>query len=321
MGWRGTLRSVNAAMRAAEREAQRRYRQEQKEAIAADAAQAVDDWEEHIRNLITIHTSLSDTIDWHSVAHLGEPQKPAKCTRYREKLAPAMKSFKPRFFDKLLGGTEKRKQKLINSFLQAKERDAAEDQKALEKYRSDYAEWVSDNAMARKLLAGDPEAMKEVVAEMQSLSAEDRIGSYIEFRFAQGVVHAIAEVHTDEVVPDFRRKQLASGRLSETKMPVGEFNELYQDYVASVALKVAGDLFQILPLGEVHVTCRTNMLDSQTGHMRPAPILSVKFVRETFASLNLEHIDPSDSLRNFVHQMDFKRTKGFEAIQPILPIT
>lgn len=101
-------------------------------------------------------------------------------------------------------------------------------------------------------------------------------------------------------------------------MPVGEFNELYQDYVASVALRVAGDLLNVLPLKEVYVTCVAQMLDSQTGHQELTPILSVQFVRETFLRLNLKHIDPSDSIQNFRHEMKFSRTKGFAPVAQLI---
>ncbi|HAD25243.1 MAG TPA: hypothetical protein DCF61_05865, partial [Alphaproteobacteria bacterium] len=104
---------------------------------------------------------------------------------------------------------------------------------------------------------------------------------------------------------------------SETKMPAGQFNELYQDYVCSVALKIGGDLFQILPLEEVYVTCQTHMLNTKTGYKELTPILSVQFVRPTFLSLNLSQIDPSDSLGNFNHVINFKKTKGFAAITPL----
>lgn len=103
-------------------------------------------------------------------------------------------------------------------------------------------------------------------------------------------------------------------------MPVGERQELYQDYVCSVALKVAGDLFSVLSRDEIFVTCAASMLDSATGHMADTPILSVQFVRPTFNSLKLSAIDPSDSMLNFNHQMEFKRTKGFQRIEPLRPL-
>jgi len=60
------------------------------------------------------------------------------------------------------------------------------------------------------------------------------------------------------------------------------------------------------------------MLDTAKGHKKWTPILSVRFVRETFGDLHLERIDPSDSLQNFVHEMKFQKTRG---MQPIVPLS
>ena len=60
------------------------------------------------------------------------------------------------------------------------------------------------------------------------------------------------------------------------------------------------------------------MLNTQTGHMESAAVLSVQFVRDTFEQLNLEAIDPSDSMRNFNHNMLFTKTKGFAVVEPLI---
>ncbi|MGY4494699.1 hypothetical protein [Pseudomonas sp. TE3610] len=36
--------------------------------------------------------------------------------------------------------------------------------------------------------------------------------------------------------------------------------------------------------------------------------------RSTLNSLNLDAIDPSDAMKNFVHRMAFKKTQGFSAV-------
>jgi hypothetical protein len=103
-------------------------------------------------------------------------------------------------------------------------------------------------------------------------------------------------------------------------MPIGRFNELYQDYVAGVAFKIATDFFKILPLDEVYVTCSATMLNTQTGYQESTPILSVRFISETMNSLNLTKIDPSDALARFQHSMQFKKQTGFQRILPLKPV-
>ncbi|WP_235369372.1 hypothetical protein [Pseudomonas fluorescens] len=102
------------------------------------------------------------------------------------------------------------------------------------------------------------------------------------------------------------RQGVLSGRL--------RFNELHQDYVCSCALRVGRELLAILPDDLVIVTALDNVLNSSTGHMEEQPILSVAFSRLTVDGLNLETIDPSDAMKNFVHTMSFKKGAGFSAV-------
>lgn len=320
MGWRGAVRSMSAAMRAAERDAERRRKQYAKAQMIADASDAVSDWQSTIHELVSLHANPADEIDWSREASTAEPLEPARSNLKEAHAQARLNAFRPRFWDFLFGGTNKRRQKLEDAVSLGRQQDEEEHRAAIEDYRARQAEWTADTSLALRLLAGDVRARKEVVEEMQSLSSEGRIGTEISFRISDEFLHAVPHVHGDEIVPNVRRKQLQSGRLSESKMPIGEFNELYQDYVCSAALRVAGDMFALLPLDEVYVTCVATMLNTTMGHQEDTPILSVRFVRDTFRRLDRRHIDPSDSMRNFVHEMDFKRAKGFAGIVPLKPL-
>ncbi len=320
MGWKGTVRSVSAAMRAAERESQRHHKQMMKEQMIDDAADAVESWQDYIHDLVSIHANPADDVDWTAIAHKAEPVKPQKLSQKQNFAERALSEFTPKFWHFLVGGSDRKRDRLEEALHKAIQDDEMTYQASISSYDSKKAEWEADRSLANRLLAGDLSAKKEVIAEMQSLSSESLIGSAVSFELDEEHVHAIPVVHTDEVVPNYRRKQLQSGRLSESKMPAGQFNELYQDYVCSVALRVAGDLFGLLPDNEVFVTCVATKLNKTTGHQEPTPILSVHFVKETFARLNLSNLDPSDSLANFNHVMNFKRTKGFERIEPLKSI-
>ncbi len=188
----------------------------------------------------------------------------------------------------------------------------------MRKYQEAYSDWKVDKATAEKVLAGDLDSILAVINENQTLTESGLIGREIKFEIGTETgLHAILSAHGADVVPDFRRKQLASGKLSETKMPRAEFNEIYQDYVASAAFRLADELFSILPLEYLHVTCTSEMLNTVSGHMEDMPILSVYFMRDTFDRLNLRQIDPSDALSNFNHVMSFKRASGFSKITPL----
>ena len=321
MGWRGTLRSVNAAINAAERDAQRRRKAAEKAQMIADAEDAVSAWEQHIEDITSIHVGEAERMDWHEIANKPAPEKPVLLTSHQDTAAANLAKFKPSVFHIFQGGSEKKRQKLEVAVEQAPALDEKDFESTTAKYENDLKEWEEDTQLARRLLSGDAAAMKEVIGEFQSLDENGLIGSYIQFHISDGIIHACPQVHpSEEIVPNFRRKQLASGKLSESKMPAGQFNEIYQDYVASVALKVAAEVFRLLPVEEVYVTCLNNMLNTKTGHKELMPILSVQFVRKSFDELNLSNIDPSDSLANFNHAMKFQKTKGLQPIEPLMEL-
>ena len=120
------------------------------------------------------------------------------------------------------------------------------------------------------------------------------------------------------MIPTEKKSLLQSGKLSVKKMPQSEFYEMYQDYVCSCILRIGNELLAILPDKLVLVHAVDNMLNSKTGHMEEQYILSIAISRQTIASLNMDLIDPSDSFENFVYIMKFKKTKGFEVVEPLL---
>lgn len=319
MGWRGAIRSIGAAVRAAEREALRQQRIQLREDTAAESAGAVAALEDFQRNLITVHTKLADPIDWRLMATSRRPAEPAPDGARERETQASLAAFRPSFFDVFRGGSEKVRERLEAAVISARSKDEEEFEAARSSYAAALADWEADVALAKRLLDGNAATIKSVLEEMQAaMQGDGYVGSHVTYDIEPGFVHARPSVHGVDVIPAYRRKQLASGRLSQTKRPVGEFNELYQDYVCSVALKVGGDLFRILPLSEVYVTCQANMVNPRNGHMEEAPILSVHFVRSTYESLSLATVDPSEAMRNFRHAMAFKKAQGFSRVEPLV---
>lgn len=319
MGWKGTIRTLAAAARAAERGSQRRRKQEIKEQAFVSSAHAVDILDRHIKSLVSVHTALAEAIDWEALSSRKAPIEPIFQSSNQDKAVAELENFKPNIFHIFKGGSDKIRKSLERKLSESPSKDQEEYKQKQALYFADFSEWKEDKELADMLLQGKSVAIRKVINEMSSdLSKDELIGTSIIFSIEDNFVHAQPQIHGDDIVPSVRRKQLASGKLSETKMPIGQFNELYQDYVASVALKTAGDLFQILPLSELYVTCCADMLNPSSGHFENTPILSVKFVRGTFSSLNLNSIDPSEALRKFKHNMAFSKSKGFLRTEPLV---
>ena len=87
---------------------------------------------------------------------------------------------------------------------------------------------------------------------------------------------------------------------------------------AALGWRKGRKLLSLLP-DEIVVTAVDSILNTATGHVEDLPILSVAFSRQTLKRLNTENLDPSDTMKNFLNNMSFKKTTGFSPVQRVEP--
>lgn len=325
MGWKGTLRSINATIKAAERDAKRRQRElerKRKEFERAtelqQAAYEVEVFENYTERLISIHKEYSREIDWEKIAASHPPKKPSNSNKREIKAKVVLENYKPTLTDKILNKAVSKRKELTDNIVKAKFEDKREYQKTLKQYQQNYSNWESSCALAKKILSGDKEAYTEAIKEINPFSEISDIGSGISFSYdKERIIETTISVHGEKVIPKEIKSLLKSGKVSVKKMPIGRFYEIYQDYICSCLFRIVNELFALLPIEIVIATAFDEILNTSTGHLEEQPILSVIAPRKTIKSLNMDKIDPSDALSNFVHNMNFKKTKGFSIVEQL----
>ncbi len=325
MGWRGTVRSINSAIRAAERDAKRRQRELERQEVQyqrmvaqEQASYDVDVFNNHIDLITTFHKDCSAPVDWKKIADSSPPYEPDRTTRNYREAQEKLDEYIPEFFDKLFGNTEKKKERLESAIDDARRADEAAYQAELQEHASAMREWMTDVEFAKRILAFDWSAWEEAIKEVQPLSEVAAIasGAHIALQDDHSM-RVNVKVRGEDAVPAEQVTLLQSGRASRKKMPVGRFYEIYQDCIASCAIRCAREMFALFPIEKVVVTCTDDLLDTSTGNVAEQAILSVDFRRSTFDNLNFQAIDPSDSLKNFNHNMSFMKTKGFKPVEAL----
>jgi hypothetical protein len=325
MGWKGTIRSINAANRKYEREAQRRRRELERQQKQLEkmqeierAAYEVNVYENYIDLLISVHKECGDVWNWREIKSSKPPMKPEK-SHQNEKLAQAkLDQFRAGFFDKILKRVDSKRDTLTQDIENARKKDEKENQEKLQAYEQEYNDWVTLHELSDKILSGDIKAYLDAIKQTDPFKDISELGSAIEFKpIDSSLLEASIYVNSEDVVPSDIKSQLKSGKLSVKKMPKGKYYELYQDYICSCVLRVAREIFALLPVEMVIVNCIGNLLNSQTGHMEEKTIFSVAIPQKTLEGFNFEMLDPSDSMNNFVHRMTFKKTTGFCAVEPL----
>src|SRR5678815_1883981 len=107
MGWRGTLRSMEAASRRTERESQRHYRQLKRNAkeqakleVLRRAAYEVEVFENQLERLTSVHKEAPDAWNWNSICNTPPPLPPERSSAREAAAAAALNAFSPGFMDK-----------------------------------------------------------------------------------------------------------------------------------------------------------------------------------------------------------------------------
>lgn len=328
MGWKGTLRSAQAAVRRAERQARRRQKElerRQREiarmAELEQAAYEVEVFENYLERIVSLHQEETEPVAWEQMAREEAPPPPTPSDAWEQRASHRLASYRPGLWDRLLKREEAKQQAFAQELEEAKKADRAAHETALEEHRRAVAEIEERREWAKRVLAGEPEAQHEALRELGNFSEISDLGSRLSFHWDDdgGPLQIELEVHGEEIVPKERKSRLQSGKLSVKVVPKGVFYGLYQDYVCSCVFRLARETFALLPISAVIVTALDDLLNSATGHLETSPILSVAIPRSTFETLNLDQIDPSDALANFVHEMSFKKAKGFSPVSTIDP--
>ncbi len=320
MGWKGTIRSMEAAANRAARNADRRRKHNAKMQIVANAQASVIAFEEYLERITGLHKSAvsQSKFDWIS-ADTRLPKEPINYKRNEEIVRREIDNFKPNFFHRIFG-KERKLYKLNDKLNKARAEDTKIFKQLVSKYQEQYKMWEIGKLATSENPQDKSMAYCKILEGSAKFANIEDLGNSISIVLDDGNNFIVTvSVHGEDVVPDEKLSLRQSGTLSTRKMPRGEFYELYQDYVCSCVLRIAIEIFALIPIEKVLINANDKLLNPKTGHLEDQTLLSVLVVRETIDQLNIQKIDPSDAMRNFVHNMQFTRTKGFSPVERLAP--
>ncbi len=125
-------------------------------------------------------------------------------------------------------------------------------------------------------------------------------------------------VHSENVIPKTTKRLLRKGmEVKEDFIHNTRFNEIYQDYVCSCILRIGKEIFALLPIENLLVNAKANLLNGSTGKYEDQTIISVLLEKNKIENLNFDLLDPSDSMYNFSVNMNFKKAEGFFPVPEI----
>lgn len=249
------------------------------------------------------------------IANEEEPVAP-KNNEENENIAKlALSNYTVAFWHKWFGIESRIRNRLAAALVNAKNQDnkiSTEKQRDFQKQKQD---WTERKAIADNIV--DNEKVMADTLEKYLQIGDLTIGRNVSFDVSDNkeIDVNLQILPYEKVIPEEEYGLRQSGMLSTKKMPKGKGMELYQDHVCSAMIRLAREIFGILPVESLRINALLEAVDSQTGHLEYQVVVSAILVRDTLNTLNLNRLDPSDSLRNFVHTMKFKKIKGFEKVE------
>lgn len=299
-----------------ERAAKKRRRELEKQAkemaklsAMEQARLEVEAFENELDILLSIHKEQSASIDWPFIASLLPPLAPAKLSvrelKARQRMAISM--------------DKKRHEMLVK---QAQQDDEMEYQKCIQLYQSEIIEWEKVTQLAKRVLDGEHEAYIEAVHEFNPFEELSSIGSTMHITVHNShMMECVLSTNGKKAIPAEFKSLTTAGKLSAKPMPRQRFIEIYQDYICSCVLRVAREIFALLPLRKLLITATVEMLDTSTGQMNETPFLSVAITREQIMTLNFDLLDPSDSIMALPHRGELKASRKSGEFESIIPLT
>ena len=134
-----------------------------------------------------------------------------------------------------------------------------------------YENWEYLKERAAKVLDGDIDTYLEIISDVNPFDELIELGS----EFSCG---------TDNPMKMYVECKLDADKIKEAYK---EDKDIYEDYVAGIAIKSARDIFALLPLWQVEVSAVEG----------DKTVLNAKFERDSFELLNFDKIDASDTVR------------------------
>jgi hypothetical protein len=336
MSWMRVLRSVEADARRRElyvangrkvsereavrnlRELERQHRAYEKAAAAERALTEAATFENYLTLIVSLHKDCSDPWKWHTLVETPPPERPTRLSAREQTALRARDGYKPGLAQRIFGDAKRERSRLDQAVTTAKNADDGAYQQAVSKFEMGYTLWQTRKSLGARIVAAERTAYREALDHAGAFEELDSYDTKVSVTAVEDDAIALhCEITDPEIVPTEEVKLTAGRKLTTKTMAVGRYWDLYQDHVCSCALRVARETLAVLPITRAVVSVGTKKLDTSTGHQRLVTLITVMCSREVLQSLNFSAIDPSDAMTNFPHRMKFKKSSGFEPVEPI----
>lgn len=274
-----------------------------------DPFQEVTDFNNYIEQITSFHKECDYEYDWESIVKEPEPFKVGEKGPNEVAALEKLNKYEPNILVKVFKTLEDKRRKELEE----------EVKKAIEEDKKLYQFWEKQRNTALSILQKDPNAYMTLLKDINFCNELAGFIDSLEFEAPDGVTMIIeCNINIDDIIPTHYWNVTKTGKLSKRKYSMTDYYSIIKWYVSSLAIRIARNIFGLLPIKTVIINNQTNVLDAQVGRIDNITILSVKIDKATLEKLNFDLIDPFDALNNFEHNVKFLKTRGFQPVERLV---
>ncbi len=277
------------------------------EMLLSENSKVVTDYNNFIKAISQMHLSASVYCDWNYINSIKAPYdyNNTKIGPAESKAIMELEKFNSsKVFKALSPFIKKHKNTLESNILTAKKYDTSE-----------FKHWEKLHKLSVGILEGDIDSYIKVIDDFKPFDDITELGSFFIINFnSSQVIEIEFRVNEDSLMPENSYSLGENGQLLETPYTKKEFYSIINSFISSTTIRVARDMFAILPIKTVYVQVIKNVPNTYVGISEVTTVVSVEFTREKLDCVDLNNTDATAILENFPHNRNFVVGEGFRAV-------
>ena len=273
-----------------------------------DSYREVAEFNDFINYITSFHKECDYEYDWELMVKEPAPFNIGEKGPNELAALKKLDNYKPNVLEKVFKVLDNRRREALEEDLK----------KAIENDKKLYKSWQDQRKLFQSILQKDPKAYMALLKDIQFCSELAGFISSFQFQASDGDNLIIdCNININDVIPTHYKTLTKTGKLSIRKYNKTDYYVIVKEYVSGLTLRIARNVFGLLPIRSAIINVQTEVLDTQVGKVDNITILSIKIDKTTLSELNFDLIDPLDALNNFKHNVRFLKTCGFQPVEKL----
>lgn len=272
----------------------------------------IDDYKKGSKNAIkeyeylmfivkNIYKFSNDIIEWNEVRRIPEPFNINELGPNALIEQSSIDAYEPSLVEKAFKSKMDKKKEYFKLKLR----------EAMQKDEYIYNAWRELIDLAEDILKGRVSSYFKAIKIINPF--EDLLELGIDFEFGaddSNIMHVEYVVDSREIIPYYKLTSSKMGVLNKSNFSREEYNNLVKDYIAGCAIRIARELFALIPINEVIVHVVDHKFNTNSRINEKITVLSADIRRELIENLDFDKLKPIDILEALKYNMNFNEYDG-----------